>query len=304
MKLGIFSPGPAPGQPARRKTAGTDTRRPKPLPSFGILALLLLSAPGALALAGTPTLGQVPPQEQAPAPTPMGKPTAPNARRPAHPASAKSALAGRTRVHAANSDIRITPNPAPLDLLAQAYQALITGRDGSAGELYARILARHPQNPEAMNGLAALALRHGQYGPAAAWYQKALAAHPQDVTARVGLLRLKGEINPTATESALHQLLQESPEACDGYQALGILFADQARWGEAREAFQQANACRPGNPDTLLNLAVSLDHLGRHQARDYYRQALQVGEEGTAHFDREPVRARLAALDTGEVPAP
>lgn len=297
MKLGIFSP----GQPARRKTAGTDTRRPKPLPSFGILGLLLLSAPSSLALAGTPTLGQIPPQEQAPAPTPMGKPAAPSARRPA---SAKSALTGRARVHAVGSDIRITPNPAPLDLLAQAYQALIMGRDGLAGELYARILARHPQNPEAMNGLAALALRHGQYGPAAAWYQKALAAHPQDVTARVGLLRLKGEINPTATESALHQLLQESPEACDGYQALGILFADQARWGEAREAFQQANACRPGNPDTLFNLAVSLDHLGRHQARDYYRQALLAGEGGTAHFDREPVRARLAVLDTGEAPAP
>ena len=298
MKLGIFSP----GQPARRKTAGTDTRRPKPLTSLGVMALLLLSAPGSLALAGTPTLGQVPPQEQAP--TPMGKPAAPSARRPAHPASAKSLLAGRARAHATSGDIRITPNPAPLEQLAQAYQALITGRDSSAGELYARILARHPQNPEAMNGLAALALRHGQYGPAAAWYQKALAAHPQDVTARVGLLRIKGEINPTATESALHQLLQESPEACDGYQALGILFADQARWGEAREAFQQANACRPGNPDTLLNLAVSLDHLGRHQARDYYRQALQAGEGGTAHFDREPVRARLAVLDTGEAPAP
>lgn len=299
MNPGIFSVAPVPSQQAPGKTAGPDRRRSQSLPTLGVLSLLLLSAPCSLALAGAPTIRQVPPQEQAPAPTAAGKPAAPNGRLPAHPASAK-----RARAPATAGDIRITPNPAPLDLLAQAYQALVTGRDGPAGELYARILARHPQNPEALNGLATLALRHGQYGPAATWYQKALAAHPQDVTARVGLLRLKGEINATATESALHQLLQESPEACDGYQALGILFGDQARWAEAREAFQQANACQPGNPETLLNLAVSLDHLGRPQARDYYRQALQASAPKAAHFDREAVRARLAALAPAEATAP
>lgn len=300
MKPGACSQFPAPGHQAPEKKL----QGPKPFLILGVLGLLLVSTPSSPLLAGAPSLQEAPAQAQSPAPAPRGKPAAPSARLPAHPASTKPGLAGRARIRAPASDIRITPNPAPTDLLTQAYQALVAGQDGPAGALYARILAHHPHHPDAMNGLAALALRQGQYGPAAAWYQKALAAHPQDVTARVGLLRLKGEINPTATESALHQLLQESPEACDGYQALGILLADQARWGEAREAFQQANTCRPGNPNTLLNLAVSLDHLGKNQARDYYRQALQAGGPGTAHFDREGARARLAALEGAEASTP
>ncbi|MPN55938.1 hypothetical protein SDC9_203622 [bioreactor metagenome] len=91
--------------------------------------------------------------------------------------------------------------------------------------------------------------------------------------------------------------LSEQPESAPLLFALGNLYARQARWSEAQQAYFQAYAADPENPDFIFNVAVSLDHLRKSKlAAQYYQMALTAGESRAAGFDRNQVRSRLAEL--------
>ena len=75
------------------------------------------------------------------------------------------------------------------------------------------------------------------------------------------------------------------------------LYARQQRWSEAQQAYFQAYAGEPDNPDIIFNLAVSLDHLRQGKlAAQYYQMALDAGNNRATAFNRDQVNARLREL--------
>ena len=79
--------------------------------------------------------------------------------------------------------------------------------------------------------------------------------------------------------------------------AQGAAQAAQARWPQARQAFFEAHRLAPAHPGYALNLAISLDRLGRsEQALHYYHLALDLADQNGADFDAAPVARRIGAL--------
>lgn len=77
----------------------------------------------------------------------------------------------------------------------------------------------------------------------------------------------------------------------------GAAQAAQARWPQARQAFFEAHRLAPAHPGYALNLAISLDRLGRsQQALHYYHLALDLADRNGADFDAAPVTRRIGAL--------
>lgn len=205
-----------------------------------------------------------------------------------------------------------TPAPPPPDVpvritrtrhaaihpgVAAGYQALQAGDVASARRAYLSALRDEPRNVDALQGLAAIALREGRERDAAGLYRRILEIAPRDAHALAALANLPGA--DENSESELKSLLAAQPDAASARFALGNVLAAQQRWREAQQAYFDAYNDEPGNPDYLFNLAVSLDHL--HQsalAAQYYRAAIDAARQHPAAFDPALARQRLADIET------
>lgn len=217
----------------------------------------------------------------------------------AAPADSGSPAPDRARATPAASPVRLSaaPDKKIIPALELAYQAFNRGEIEHARVAWQQILQADRRNPDALHGLAAIAQQEGQAEQAVGYYLRALEVDPKDALAMSGLVSLKGQANPQQTESRLKTLLAEQPDSPHLNFALGNLYAQNAHWSEAQQAFFQAHIADPTNPDYLYNLAVSLDHLHqpRHAAR-YYAQALDAASRQVAGFDPAQAAARLKAL--------
>jgi tetratricopeptide (TPR) repeat protein len=152
---------------------------------------------------------------------------------------------------------------------------------------------------DALLGLATLAVRQGRHDQAQAYYLRALEADPANAAAQAGLINGRGYADASASESRLKGALDAQPESSALLFALGNLYARQARWSEAQQAYFRAYAAEPDNADIIFNLAVALDHLRQTKlAAQYYQMALDAarGSGASTLFERDQARARLQEL--------
>lgn len=183
------------------------------------------------------------------------------------------------------------PNPAQ-----SAHDAYTAGDLPHASTQYRRVLRGDPANPDALNGMGAIALQEGQPEQAGIHFRRALLLNPHDPVALAGLIQISPPEWPRA-ETRLRISLAAQPDAIATRIALGDSLAAQQRWAEARQAYFQAHALAPTDPDLAYNLAVSLDHLGQlRPAATYYRQALELAAHRPARFIRTQGEARLHTL--------
>jgi tetratricopeptide (TPR) repeat protein len=196
--------------------------------------------------------------------------------------------------------IRHDAGDAKLDpLLAGAYQAFMAGETGKAETDYRKALQQTPDSRDALLGLAAIAASRGQREEAASHYLRVLQLDPRDAAAQAGLIGLRGNSDPTLSESRLKTLLAQYPDTGYLHFALGNLYAHHSRWSEAQEAYFNAFHAEPGNADYAFNLAVSLDHLDqRKPALAYYQRALALAKERSAGFDGEQLKKRIYELQS------
>lgn len=194
--------------------------------------------------------------------------------------------------------VRVTKSQLKLNpAVERAYMAFQAGDLAAAEREYALALKSEPNNSEALNGAAAVALRKNERGRAEIFYRRAVAANPRDAAAQAGLAGLRGAGDPIATESRLKELIALQPDEPSLLFALGVAHAASNRWRDAQQAFFGAYAGDPDRPDYLFNLAVSLDHL--HQvrlARQFYEKALSAAARHPAAFDVQQAAARLREL--------
>ena len=268
--------------------------------AIGVYFWLQLQPSGGLGLAKPIANMPRPPLQAAPpvpavvpapvAAAPVAAPTQPPAPRPASAAApAKEESGGPIRI----STAKVTLNPS----LTSGYEAYLAGNFDLARSEYLQVLKGEPSNSDALHGMAAISLRQGQQAAAEEFYLRAIEADPKDALAKAGLIGLRGQLDPLQAETRLNALLATQPELPSINFALGSLYAGQNRWNEAQAAFFKAYRGEPDNPDTLFNLAVSLDQL--HQAKlalQFYNQALSAAATRPSSFDKAQVKARLREL--------
>ncbi len=245
--------------------------------------------PAPLAQPAPPAQIAVPPKSEAPPVAPARPTVATTTAAAAVVASAPDQPPSPIRI----SSAKLTLNPS----LARGYAAYMAGNYAAAGSEYRRVLDSEAKNIHALHGMAAIGLRQGQVDVAEEYYLRAIEADPKDALAQAGLIGLKGRIDPLQAETRLKILLAAQPDLPFLNFTLGNLYASQNRWNEAQAAFFKAYRGEPDNPDTLFNLAVSLDQIHQPKlALQYYLQALAAAANRPASFDQVQVGARLREL--------
>jgi tetratricopeptide (TPR) repeat protein len=206
----------------------------------------------------------------------------------AHPPSAPPA-----------SPIRITRNPPRIPQgVADGYTAFNAGEFDRARLAYESALRADPRNPDALHGLAALAQLRGDDTMARELMRRIAEVDPSDTGARIAL---NEGSDPVTQEARLLDLEAARPQSATVALALGNLYASQARWREAQQAYFNAYSRAPEQPDHAYNLAVSLDQLRQPRlALRYYREALALRNRHVAAFDAQQVSARIAALEIAD----
>lgn len=189
------------------------------------------------------------------------------------------------------------------------YQAMQAGRFAEAKNAYNQALRADPRDTDALLGLASLAHRNGEREQAADYYERVLRTDPRNAAAHAGMISLQGGGDPNQAESRLKSLISSAQGDSSRLQnsdanatsalnfALGNLYAGQRRWSEAQQAYFKAYTADAGNPDTLYNLAISLEHLNQAPlARKFYEQAISASQQRAAAFDRAQAEQRVATL--------
>jgi len=261
----------------------------------------------------TPGVGSTAPaQPAAPAlPAPVIQTAVPDVA-PASPPAVAAAPPRAPEKPAAEAPPPPAPRPAPRDtivvsrgsavvavnpLLTTAYAALQADRREDAQRAYEQILRTEPRNIDALLGLAAIAVTDGKSEEATRRYVQILELDPRNTLAQSGLIALLGRADPVAAEARLKQLIARDPSAYL-YFTLGNLYADQAKWALAQQAYFQAHSLEPNNPDYTYNLAVGLEHVSQTRlALGFYRRAVELaGTSGLARFDVAQAQQRISKL--------
>ncbi len=294
--------GGAAGVPAAESRPSLAPIAQRPMPEIQTAAPAV-PVPARIATAPTTPPGAVRPR---PASTVPNFASAPPASRPTFRRRAESRAStnedtqARAGERVSLAPITISPPTLTLDpLLEQAYEALRKDDLAAASALYLRVLAREPNNRNALLGLAVIDLRTRNFESAESRYLRLLELDPRDTQAVAGLTALHRQIDPVQLESRLKTLIANQPEATHLYFTLGNQYAQQSRWTEAQAAYFIALSADPGNADYAFNLAVSLDQLRQFKpAIEYYGRSLALAEKYPGSFNRAQARARIEELST------
>ncbi len=182
-------------------------------------------------------------------------------------------------------------------ILLSAYQAFNRGEDALAQQQYRQVLQRDVRSVDALLGMAAIAQRQGRDADSFGWYQKVLEIEPKNTIAQAALINASN-VDSTATESRIKNMLAQQPEAAHLHEALGNLYAGQNQWPAAQDAYFNASRYAPNNADYAFNLAISLDHLGKSNlALIQYQRALDmVNKSGASSPDKAQLETRIRTL--------
>ena len=180
--------------------------------------------------------------------------------------------------------------------LTAAYQAYQKGDLGTAWQRYREALLKDAKNRDALLGMAAIAQQQGQDDAAIQYYKHVLALDPRDPVAQAGMSAFSTS-DTAGKESRLKLSVAQTPQSASLHFALGNLYTEQSRWGDAQQSYFNAFRLEPANAQFAFNLATSLDHLGQAKlAAQYYGRALQIDTSGNAGFDRVQTQQRLNQL--------
>lgn len=215
------------------------------------------------------------------------------------PTITRSANSRRTTPSTSDTGIQVQrkyENDAIYTTLTAGYQAYQSGDYGTAWQRYREVLQKDAKNRDALLGIAAIAQQQGQDESAIQSYRQVLALDPRDPVALAGLSAFSTG-DAASKESRLKSSIAQTPQSAALYYALGNLYTEQSRWGDAQQAYASGLKIEPANALFAFSLATSLDHLGRgKQAAQYYQQALQFDTSGNSGFDRVQTEQRMKQL--------
>ncbi len=182
--------------------------------------------------------------------------------------------------------------------LMNAYTALYANESDKAKAGFLQILEVEPHNIEALNGLGSVYAQTGQTTEAIQTYQKVLSETPTNQHAIEAMVSLiNGSTAGPEWKNEIKTALEDNPGSAILNASLGNLYALDSDWKLAQAYYFKAHALDENNPDYLMNLAISLDHLGQYKlAEQYYTSALVNARSGNATFDEVSVKKRLVVI--------
>jgi len=180
----------------------------------------------------------------------------------------------------------------------KAYEAYSAGDFNKASALFQQAIKSESSNKTALIGLGGVAVAMGDLYKAVSFYQQVLNIEPTNLHAYEAIANLSGRVPLNKDwESELLVMSNKYPKSAVMQYALGNVYAKEKDWLAAQQRYFNAYALDSANPDYMVNLAVSFDHLGKYVLADqYYTQALGYSAKNSVSFDREEVKNRLISV--------
>jgi len=183
-------------------------------------------------------------------------------------------------------------------LLEQGRRMHSTGRLSDAEQLYRQVLKQDPNNVDALNLLATLAIQINQPQAGEQLALRACQVAPQSpvpcVTvgnARLAMKNINGAIE------AFVRALQINPNLPDAFYQLGLAYAQAGRNAEAAGALERACQLAPNMHEAFNNLGVLLTQMGRvGEAVMVFRRAAQLRPDIIDAWSNLGYVARTAGL--------
>lgn len=181
--------------------------------------------------------------------------------------------------------------------LASAYKSFKDGDYRLARKHYTTVLEHHPDNRDALLGLAAISVQQRDLEQAYRHYLYLLRLNPKDIVANAAVYNLQSLAGGDIDESGLKLLLDGEPSSAQAHFSLANNYARKSRWIEAQQAYFHAFSADNRNAVYAFNLAVSLEHLGKQSAAlDYYQKARALSSNSVGTLDQTRLAARIETL--------
>lgn len=150
--------------------------------------------------------------------------------------------------------------------LDRAVSHHMAGRLSDAAEIYNRILATYPDQPDALHLLGMVAYQQGQIERAVTMLEKAVSLAPGNADAlnNMGTVLLAAG-DARGAVSSLRKALGINPGYFEAHNNLGNALVEARDFGGAEAAYRQALAIRPDSPEVLNNLAATLNDQNQPQ---------------------------------------
>jgi len=133
-----------------------------------------------------------------------------------------------------------------------------------AAQAAAELLARWPEQPDALNFLAVARRAQGRVAEAVDLYRRALKQRPNIPELYNNMANALGDLKDVANaEAAYKAALALEPNYIDAHFALGRLYGDAGRFSEAEVAYRAALALKPDHIEARNNLGNAVREQGR-----------------------------------------
>ena len=181
-------------------------------------------------------------------------------------------------------------NPAHADAQLRLAALMTTSRDQKylmeAEDRVKGVLAATPNNPQALDTLAAAELRLGQVDDAVKHLEEAFAKAPQNVGAALSLARMKAaQKDLPGAEEVLKKLETDAPKSAPAALLLAHFYLTSGRKDEGAAQVKRALELDPKNPDGLmLQAALQIDAGHPDQAEQTYRDLSASSKDHKATY--------------------
>jgi len=153
----------------------------------------------------------------------------------------------------------------PATLLQQAVTLHQQGRLEQAYTLYQQVLARAPQQFDALHLSGVIERQRGNPARAAALIREALQVDPQQARAHANLGAALNDLGqPEAALDSIDAALRLDPRYALAWNNRGNTLRRLGRAREALDSYERALAVQPGYPEAWCHRAIVLNDLGRH----------------------------------------
>ena len=192
-----------------------------------------------------------------------------------------------------NTTATVAPKALPNEFQNVAIVArknLEQGKYRTAEKQYQTVLAKDPNNLDALSNLGVVYFRTGKIRSAESTLKKALAVAPKDafVLTTLGIVHYRQSRFDEALKE-LRKAIEIDPNSATAHNYLGITASQKGRQQEAEKEMLQAIAKDPNYADAHFNLAVILittQPSSRELAKEHYAKATALGNQPSPSLER------------------
>ena len=185
------------------------------------------------------------------------------------------------------------PNTLPdeiQEVTRVARENLEQGKYRRAEKQYQTVLAKDPNNLDALSNLGVVYFRTGKIRSAESALKKALAIAPNDdfVLTTLGIVHYRQSRFDDALME-LRRAIEINPNSATAHNYLGITASQKGRQQEAEKEILQAIAKNPNYADAHFNLAVILittQPSSKELAREHYARATALGTQPSPPLEK------------------